>query len=171
MPTDWYEIVEGQDLETGDVISECPIYSVIFPDDPAAPVTQVDYASYDVVVLSQSCDLVAGREKLSHVVLCPIVGRSQLDASHPLSSKGALLKAVQNKEPAFFILETSDHIVRRELSIVHFRQVFTLPVVFLRRIAEQRGRRLRLRSPYKEALATRFAAFFARVGLPQDIRL
>jgi hypothetical protein len=170
MPTSWYEIVNGQSLETGDVLPDCPIYSVVFPDNPAQEVSEVDYQQYDVVVLSR--DLVEGREKLSHVVLCSIVARSQLDIAHPLSNKGALNNAVKNKEPAFFVLNESDHPeARRELSIVHFRQVFTLPVPFLRRIAEQRGKRLRLRSPYREALATRFAAFFARVALPLDIKL
>src|SRR5882672_29185 len=171
MPTEWYEVVQGETLETGDIFFNCPIFSPRFPEDPLDVVSEVDQQDYDVVVLSQSCDLVVGREKLTHVVLCPIITRSEIDQnqSHPLSNPGALKKAVQNKEPAFFVLEVSDHPqVRRELSVVHFRQVFTLPVTFLRRVATEQGNRLRLRPPYKEALASRFAAFFARVALPQD---
>jgi hypothetical protein len=172
MPTAWFEVVTGRTLEQGDIISDCPIYSPIFPSSPDQPVTEVDEFSYDTIVMSQSCDLVIDREKLSHVVLCPLRNQSEIanDSSHPLANKGALKNAAKHKEPAFFVLAGFDHErLRREIAVVHFRQVFTLPVGFLRTIAEKRGERLRLCSPYKEALASRFAAFFGRVALPIDV--
>jgi hypothetical protein len=150
------------------------VYSPIFPDVPGEPVSENDSAIYDLIVLSQSCDLVPGREKLNNVVLCPVLQRSEMerDTQHALRTRGALTQAAKNKEPAFFILQASDHPdCLREISAVHFREVFTLPVSFLRRVADQKGRRLRLCSPYREALATRFAAFFGRVGLPEDIEI
>jgi hypothetical protein len=107
-------------------------------------------------------------------LVCPILQKSTIDqdANHALKTRGAMMQAAKNKEPAFFVLQASDHPeCLRELSIVHFREVFTLPVSFLRRVAEQKGHRLRLRSPYKEALASRFAAFFGRVALPEDIQI
>jgi hypothetical protein len=174
MPTSWYEVVQGDTLETGDIILGCTVYSPIFPEVPTDPVSEVDAVVYDLIVLSQSCDLVIGREKLSQVVLCPILQKSQIesDLNHALRTRGALTQAAKNKEPAFFILQASDHPeCLREISAVHFREVFTLPVSFLRRVAEEKGARLRLCSPYKEALAARFAAFFGRVALPEDIQI
>jgi hypothetical protein len=172
MPTTWFEVVTGRTLEQGDIISHCPIYSPAFPSSPDQPVTEIEEFSYDVIVMSQTCDLVMDREKLSHVVLCPLQSQSEIANSlgHPLANKGALKNAVKHKEPAFFVLAESNHErLLREISVVHFRQVYTLPVGFLRAIAEQRGERLRLCSPYKEALANRFAAFFGRVALPIDV--
>jgi hypothetical protein len=171
MPTAWFEVVTGRTLEQGDIISHCPIYSPVFPS-PNQPVTDVEEFSYDVVVMSQSCDLMIDREKLSHVVLCPLENQSDIANSpgHALANKGALRNAAKHKEPAFFVLAECNHDrLRREISVVHFRQVYTLPVGFLRTIAEQRGERLRLCSPYKEALSNRFAAFFGRVALPIDV--
>jgi hypothetical protein len=75
--------------------------------------------------MSQTCDLVIGREKLTHVVLSRQSDIAN-DANHPLSKKGALANAAKNKEPAFFVLAECDHErLRREISVVHFRQVYT----------------------------------------------
>jgi hypothetical protein len=172
MSTDWFEVVTGRTLEQGDIISDCPIYSPVFPSSPDQPVTEVEEFSYDTIVMSQSCDLVIDREKLSHVVLCPLWSQSEIanDSRHPLAGKGMLKNAAKHKEPAFFVLAGCNHERQhREISVVHFRQVYTLPVGFLRTIAEARGERLRLRSPYKEALSNRFASFFGRVALPIDV--
>ncbi|WFU37742.1 hypothetical protein QA640_25105 [Bradyrhizobium sp. CB82] len=161
-------------METGDIILGCTVYSPIFPAEPDEPVSEVESFTFDLIVMSQTCDLVIGREKLENVVLCPIAQKSEIerDASHALRQRGALVQAAKNKEPAFFILQASDHPeCLREVSAVHFREVHTLPVSFLRRVAAMKGPRLRLCSPYKEALATRFAAFFGRVGLPEDIQI
>ncbi len=39
----------------------------------------------------------------------------------------------------------------------------------MKQIAKQRGKRLRLLSPYKEKLAQSFAYYYMRVALPNDI--
>jgi hypothetical protein len=174
VPTPWYEVVEGSSLETGDIILQCTIHSPVFPANPLEDVSELSTEIFDVIVLSQSCDLVERREKLSHVVLCPLILRSQIEAdkSHSLHSKGALSQAAKNKEPAFFVLQSSDHPeCLRELSVVTFRQVYSYPVEFLRKVIVGKGKRLRLRSPYKEALSSRFASFFGRVALPDDVIL
>ncbi len=57
----------------------------------------------------------------------------------------------------------------RELRIVNFRRVYSLPLTFVRQVAARRGRRLRLLRPYREHLSQAFARYFMRVGLPQDI--
>src|SRR5207249_11503974 len=98
MPTDWFEVVSGRDLEQGDIIPDCPVYSAVFPLSVNEPVTEINERLYDVVVLSQSCDLVLEREKLSDVVLCPLFTRSVIenDSTHALARKGMLLNAAKN---------------------------------------------------------------------------
>lgn len=54
--------------------------------------------------------------------------------------------------------------------MVDFHRLFTLPKVFVTHFAVDAGKRLRLRSPYREHLAQAFARYFMRVGLPHDAR-
>ncbi len=50
-----------------------------------------------------------------------------------------------------------------------FNTVFSIPHGIMKQIALSKGKRLRLRSPYKEKLAQAFAYFHMRVALPIDI--
>jgi len=59
--------------------------------------------------------------------------------------------------------------MEREVRVVDFRRLHSLPVSFVRRRAENAGARLRLLPPYREHLSQAFARFFMRVGLPVDI--
>lgn len=58
----WYEIVDSdEDLLQGDFIKECPI--VIPPSEISSELkipdgTEMRIINYDVVIMSQSCDLV-----------------------------------------------------------------------------------------------------------------
>ncbi len=73
---EWYEIVEGEELEQGDFIMGVPIFMPEYTSDlteqlPEALVTRnipgVLYR-YNVIVMSQTCDLV--QHKLKHVLVC-----------------------------------------------------------------------------------------------------
>jgi hypothetical protein len=57
----------------------------------------------------------------------------------------------------------------RDLRIVDFRRVYSLPLAFVRQRVAMAGDRLRLLPPYREHLSQAFARFFMRVGLPVDI--
>jgi hypothetical protein len=59
---------------------------------------------------------------------------------------------------------------QREIQIVDFRTVFSVPFQFITEMARRQSRRLRLQSPYREHLSQAFARFFMRVGLPADIK-
>jgi hypothetical protein len=73
----WYEIVEGDELLQGDFVPNCPIIvpptSLEIPDSPERLLDvfagDVRVRTYDVVILSQSCDLV--ERKLDLVLVCP----------------------------------------------------------------------------------------------------
>ena len=57
----------------------------------------------------------------------------------------------------------------RQALVVDFRQIFSLPVAYLKRHADQVSHRWRLQSPYLEHFSQAFARFFMRVGLPVDL--
>jgi hypothetical protein len=174
MASNWFEVVSGTSLEQGDIVSNCPVYSVIYPSDPEKEVSDIDKTTYELIILSQSCDLVEGRENVSSVVLCSIASMEQINRmeKHALKRKGRLEQAAKNKEPAFFVLDRFEHpTLGRDISVVHFRNVYTLPIPFLRQLASNGSERLRLRTPYREALAHQFAAFFGRIALPQAVTI
>lgn len=65
----WYCVVGGnEDLNQGDFVSDCPIYTLLGTDAEGKPEFEVD--EYNVVILSQSCDL--EHQKIELVQVCPI---------------------------------------------------------------------------------------------------
>lgn len=166
----WYASVSDDTLEQGDLFEDCPVF--LPPDDWAdewaTESSPVDFqiVRRDLIVLSQSCDMVQGREKVSEVLLCPVWFRSEVTTGYLATSKG-LEDARRGNLPGYHLLAPSQLAgFERELRIVDFRRVHSLPLGFIRSRSEQSGSRLRLLPPYREHLAQAFARFFMRVGLP-----
>jgi len=165
----WYAIVTGDEVEQGDILESCPIF---FPPDDLAtqPLSsaQFTWSERDVIVMSQTCDLMKGREKVREVLLCPVWGRSELTEGHLASDKG-MEDARRGNLPGFHILaECSLANFSREVRVVDFRRVYSLPLTFIRKRAAS-AERVCLLPPYREHLSQAFARFFMRVGLPVDI--
>ena len=77
--------------------------------------------------------------------------------------------ARKGRLPAFHVLAASAITgFEREVRVIDFRRVYSLPVSFVRSRAKA-AKRLRLLPPYREHLSQSFARFFMRVGLPIDI--
>jgi len=167
----WYRLVRGSELRQGDLLEACPVF--IPPDDfPLDSPTPVpfDWEVRDVIVLTQSCDLAAGREKTGQVLLCPVWELSQFKPPHHLATARGLEEARRGNLPAFHLLAASaEPAFKREVRVVDFREIHTLPLAYVRCQAEKQGDRLRLLPPYREHLSQAFARFFMRVGLPLDI--
>jgi hypothetical protein len=64
----WYEIVEGDRLLQGDFIKQCQI--ILPPNTIELGKVHAEVIEYDVVIMSQSCDL--EQKKLELVLVCPI---------------------------------------------------------------------------------------------------
>ncbi len=65
----WYGIVNGDTIEQGDILRRCrvilPVTPVTAGDSTAEEQTvEFDQIERDVVIISQTCDLVKGREKV-----------------------------------------------------------------------------------------------------------
>ncbi len=166
----WFAAVDGDDLVQGDILELCRIFrppAELADTDTVAPI--FDYEDRDVIVITQTCDLVKGREKVTEVVLCPIWKLSHYSAGILASPKGRE-EVRRGNLPGYHMLAPCELTeFRRETRVVDFRQLFSLPLLFIRRQATSAGRRIRLLPPYREHLAQAFARYFMRVGLPIDI--
>jgi len=168
----WFGVAEGDEIEQGDILEGCPVF--LPPKDLAvSAVTNETKANFiwqeqDLVLMSQSCDLAKGREKVDDVLLCAVWKRSELTTGE-LAKEDGMENARRGRMPAFHVLASSDVSgFEGEVRVVDFRRVFSLPVAFVRERAGM-GKRLRLLPPYREHLSQSFARFFMRVGLPIDI--
>lgn len=171
----WYEIVNGDKIQQGDILENCPV--LILPsklsfDSPgtATQVYELPFEARDVIVISQTCDMIKGQEKIPEVLLCAVWKKSDFPPDDSMSKKENWIHASKGHMPGFHILNKCDlEGFKRDHSIVDFRRVHSLPLDFVRKIAVDLGERIRLQPPYREHLSQAFARFFMRVGLPLDI--
>ena len=167
----WYRLVNGDDLEQGDILLNIPIVElpVDFPwpqrEDTERQQTSLVH-SIDGIVISQSCDL-QQPGKLEFVAFCPIW---LLDEIPEFAGKGKRESLRQGRMVAYHLLDMSSvKGLEHGFVVVEFKRIFSLPIQLTKRLAKEQGDRLRLVSPYKEHLSQSFARFFMRVGLPSDI--
>ncbi len=177
MPYPWYERLAAAHptLEQGDFIQNCPIMR---PPPDLAPngEYEAEVDEFDVVILSQSCDLThAG--KITNVLVCPYYPfRQYVQEKARKEGNSLTAKAVtsfyeelrKGQQPNFHLLsppppEEDDYLV------VDFRNVYAVHFSFLSQYVQSLPARPRLLPPYREHLAQAFARFFMRVGLPQDL--
>jgi hypothetical protein len=168
----WFGAIEGDEIEQGDILEGCPVF--LPPDDLALSVAEkpssatFKWEERDLIVMSQSCDLAKGREKVDDILLCAVWKRSELKTGH-LAKDDGMEQARKGQLPGFHVLAASNvPEFAREVRVVDFRRVYSLPVAFVRKRAAAASR-LRLLPPYREHLSQSFARFFMRVGLPIDI--
>jgi len=185
----WYEITEASTpITQGDIIMNCPV--VAWSETPltitwdSAPEeilkTSVDFVQIDTVVMTQACDLEQG--KVQYVILCPHYAldeyRTQWEDEMRQHSQNPTDKAWrpyiedvrQGRIWNLSMLNAYDgDILKMDIRIVDFHEVFSLPRSFLESWLSYQGVRLRLMPPYREHLSQAFARFFMRVGLPIDI--
>ena len=165
----WYCLVKGDELEQGDILEDCPV--CLPPPNLTINSSEANFklTQRNVIVMSQSCDMVKGREKIEEVLLCLVWNRSEHKKGHLSTDKG-MEDARRGQLPAHHLLnECKLSNVEKEFRIVDFRYIYTLPLDFCREFAAKSSNRIRLLPPYREHLSQAFARFFMRVGLPTDI--
>ena len=166
----WYSVVVDDELQQGDILDECPIFIPRTAEFGGTSVrAHFDCEERPVIVLSQSCDIVKGREKVEEVLLCALWYRSDFTANQHIATPKGLEEARRGNLPAFHLLAPSTIPgFERELRIVDFRRIFSLPICLFRERAAAH-QHLRVLPPYREHLSQAFARYFMRVGLPVDI--
>ncbi len=175
MDKDWYEQIPPGDhsILQGDLVGKCPI---VIPPGVIAPKERilVDVELFDVVVLTQSCDLENGKAEI--VLVCPLYSFQdfckQLPAQEQSSQKAISSRFKRLKdgyEPAHHLLHKTRFSGREDFWITDFRSVYGIHFEGLKAHISSGALRIRLLSPYREHLAQAFARFMMRVGLPQNI--
>lgn len=165
----WYTAVSGRALEQGDILLGCPVplippQAILKPGEQAVTIDR-----QNVIVLTQSCDLRAG--KVEDVILASVFLKSEMRNDPTFRKDASWEDARKGRFPAFHVLNQCK-IPGHELDfmLVDLRRVFTLSIDTAREVADNRGKqRVRLLPPYREHLSQAFARFFMRVGLPIDI--
>lgn len=155
----------------GDLFEKVPVFlppdALVVAAEGKPANADFTWEERDLIVMSQSCDLVKGREKLDEIVFCAVWKRSELTDS--LAKVEILEEARKGRLPNVHLIAASTCAgFEREVRIVDFRRVYSLRVQYVRNRAGL-SKRLRLLPPYREHLSQSFARFFMRVGLPIDI--
>jgi hypothetical protein len=165
----WFEVSAADaPLTQGDLLRGCPLVVSAAPFAAGAEV-EAEAVEYDVVVMTQACDL--EHDKVSLVLLCPFFSLATfVGANTAFDSKKAKERIRKGHEPAYHLInrcETPGH--ETDFLVVDFRSVYSLHVDHLKAHALRQGERLTLLPPYREHLSQAFARFMMRVGLPVDI--
>ena len=165
----WWEVVQGSQLAQGDYLTDCvvPMMPAHFAASEATregTVVQFDAEIFDLIVLTQSCDLEQG--KAPFVAAAPIVTLDEFERTNPTFKKDWESVRKGRREGFHLLASIRDPLENREALVVDFRQIHSLPVGYLTTHAARLGKRRRLRSPYLEHFSQSFARFFMRVGLP-----
>jgi hypothetical protein len=175
----WYAEVQGEQLAQGDILRNCPLISL--PGDlpaellskyvagEAAEAPPFSVIVSEAIVMTQSCDLEAGKVDL--VLVCRLHTLSEIVAADARFADPARKESIRaGRMYRYHMLhECTVPGLCREISVVDLNSAFSLPIDFARRFAGASGRRARLLPPYREHLAQAFARFYMRVGLPLDI--
>jgi len=171
----WYKIVHGDEIKQGDIIENCPVFYV--PEELALDSTEIERQEFEigfeernVIVLSQTCDMVKNQESISDVLLCAIWLRTEITEGK-MSKNENWENARKGRFPGFHVLNKCDlSSYKRDYRMVDFRRIYSLPLNWFRKKVSESGDRIRLLPPYREHLSQAFARFFMRVGLPVDIK-
>jgi len=162
----WYKLIEGKEILQGDIIFSCPL---IIPPSEIKEGIGVDIIEYDIIIMSQSCDLI--NEKIELVLVCPVWELKEFEKQNPSYKSSKMKEALRRGFiPGYHLLNKCEiNGFETDYLVVDFRNIFSVPFNFLSELAQKRGKRIRLLPPYREHLSQSFARFFMRVGLPVDI--
>ena len=169
MDTFWTNVSE-QSLRQGDFLPKClvpvfhPRYGAHAGETENVPVNE-----YDLIVVTQSCDLENKKARL--VALSPIFSVNDFEKINgSFKKKGRWESVRKGRVEGLHLLaspETPDD--NKQAIVVDFREIYSLPFEYLTEHAGQLVDRWRLKSPYLEHFSQSFARFFMRVGLPSSI--
>lgn len=171
----WYKVIRANnDLQQGDIFFNFPIYiprtSTPAELEQKGQNATVDEKTANVIIMSQSCDLLKMRSTVNTpVIVCPLFSvKEQVEQGKMRSEDWEPL--VKEEIVSARIIKSSEHRSHTfGFQKVLLKQVYTVPYKFLKTFSDSYGTRVRLLPPYREHLAQAFAKQFMRVGLPNDL--
>jgi hypothetical protein len=169
-PESWWLKVHGPMLAQGDYLPDCfvPVFNPEYGRANSDP-EDVPVDDRDCIVVTQSCDL--ENDKANFVALCPLYPILEFEQSNSrFKEKRAWERVRQGRvEGLHLIASMQDPNDNWACLVADFREIYSLPIAYLRDHASSLEHRWRLRSPYLEHFSQAFARFFMRVGLPSSI--
>jgi hypothetical protein len=174
----WSRVTEemlqhGELLRQGDFLPHCHVPVIV--DSSAGQSRTVTTDEYDLIVMTQSCDLDRAKTKL--VALCPawttaefIKGQDEFGQGSQAKWRGYMNDVRKGRIASLHLLSSplapDDP---WQTLVIDFREIYSVPFAYLLAHAATLSDRWRLRSPYLEHFSQAFARFFMRVGLPTDV--
>jgi len=164
----WYdEVKDSDDIYQGDIFMNCPIF--VPTGEIVEREVSGDVINYEVIVMSQSCDL--ENANVDIVLVCPIYPivelQKQNDKYKGRNGRKALEQGTAIGYHALNLISEGNF--DRPHYFVDFRNVFGIHIDTLKELCTKQKTRLRVLPPYREHLAQAFARYFMRVGLPVNI--
>lgn len=177
-----WESTHGETLAQGDYLPGCYVPQFVPPLGPTIAVPSgsgsddeihiVPVSEYDVIVLTQSCDLDPANTKVraNWVTVCPIYSIAEWEEINAgFAKKGKWTEVRKGRIQGLHLLPPCGSQNPRDALVVDLREVYSLPYDYLTAHAAQLSLRWRLRSPFTEHLSQTFGAFFMRVALPRTV--
>ncbi len=166
MPSVWYEVVAGNDLEQGDILPDLLTPRVLADLSPDGQ-PMVARSKGHFIVLSQTCDLI--NDKVPEVLVASIAPYDEFAHTSQHARTTAFQKSVVNGyDIAYFLLPESQDEPALAWSIVDFHHLRLVDKKGCHEHAKNLGQRLRLVSPYKEHFSQAFGRYMMRVALPRS---
>jgi hypothetical protein len=166
----WQQTNDGS-LAQGDLLPKClvPQFEPDYGQGDADDVREVPVGEADLVIVTQTCDLV--NNKVTLVALCPIHTLKDFEKQNEkFKQKGKWEDVRKGRYEGLHMLASPEQPENNgEAIVVDFGQIFSLPPKYLLHRAQQVGNRWRLSSPFLEHFSQAFARYFMRVGLPSSI--
>jgi hypothetical protein len=175
----WYEIVDGGELEQGDFIINLPVFipdytSDILQKPPDPEVSEHNISGvlyrYNVVVMNQTCDL--EQHKLRFALVCPYWPLEYLGRRESKFLEPKIQEEIRRGQMYGYYMLNACELDEKEqgIQVLEFGSTYSVSFEFLRQFVSSQGRRLRLRSPYKESMSHAFGNYFSRVALYSEIQ-
>lgn len=182
----WERLPAGDNaVQQGDIIARCIVPD--FPPDLAryteasGEPAQLDAREHQVIVVSQTCDLVERKNRRPcFVAVCPILTWDELAASDPAydpdthadgskrqSALARIKDAKEGKSARILALLLPEPGYDRAPQVcVDFGQIYSLPYDHVVERARKTIDRLRLKALFREAFSQAFGVYYMRVALP-----
>jgi hypothetical protein len=155
----WWEVGESAELRQGDLLYNVVLPVTVVLAGEAPPIPAQPRLS-DLIVLSQSCDLKAG--KLNAVMCAPVYSYERVVARGLKPNE-----IIKGRVHGYMFLAAPNYATETDVLLVDFRELFGIDFQML--LNYSRGARPRLISPYVEHLSQTFGMYVMRVGLPSPL--
>jgi len=157
-------------LFQGDIIDNFE-FAIGYEEDAKNGTTKVKTITRDVIILSNTCDMILERPKLRNILISPLTAISEFEKQNPIYSSSNFKEAVRRGfiRNFFILAEVDFKEIKKEPCIINFREIFFTKIEVIRNHAEQQGKRIRLKNPYREGFSQAFAKFIMYVGYPEEI--